>query len=213
MIYIVKHRDYHNPVPDTYVELGVGDKYDDEDRDNINELNPYINEMTGLYDMWKNHDDKYVGLCHYRRFFRFNNEPASLELMKKYLDDVDIILAPKVNFNMTLYWQLRFEVEDSEYLDKYLNEYYKYEPGFKEFIEKEKGFCNREMFVCKRELMEKYCEWVFPIVIPIATKFMKEDLNKPHINTRLVSHIAERFFYYWVVKNNLSVYNWEYMDI
>ena len=70
MIYIVKHKEYENPVPQGYKQLYVGNMFHfDYKEDNINKLNPYINETTGIYDIWKNHKDDIVGLCHYRRFF------------------------------------------------------------------------------------------------------------------------------------------------
>ena len=37
--------------------------------DNIDALNPWYCELTGLYYMWKHSTAKYVGLEHYRRFF------------------------------------------------------------------------------------------------------------------------------------------------
>ena len=38
---------------------------------NINYLNPHLNEIVTLYYVWKNNlYSKYVGFCHYRRFFK-----------------------------------------------------------------------------------------------------------------------------------------------
>ena len=38
--------------------------------DNINYLNPHLNEICTMYYVWKNQIySKYVGFCHYRRFF------------------------------------------------------------------------------------------------------------------------------------------------
>lgn len=41
----------------------------DNTGDSISEKNPFYSELTGLYWIWKNTDAKWVGLCHYRRFF------------------------------------------------------------------------------------------------------------------------------------------------
>ena len=211
MIYIVKHREYDNPVPKDHKELFVGDLFSDKGLPNINELNLYINELTGLYDIWVNSRDKIVGLSHYRRLFINNGDYVNLKDAEEILKEKDIIITPEVKFNMILYWQLRYEVENSDYLDKYLNMYYEKEPLFKDYIENHKGFSNREMFICKKELIDKYCKELFSIVLPITYEFIKEDYK--HCNSRLISHIAERYFYYWVLKNALKVHNMEYKDI
>lgn len=48
----------------------------DSDGDNISKLNRSLNEMTAVYWMWKNYDKlgdpKIIGLCHYRRYFLFD---------------------------------------------------------------------------------------------------------------------------------------------
>ena len=210
MIYINKHKEYHNPVPKDYEELYGGSLFTDVDVDNINYLNPYINEMTGLYYVWKNKKDKYVGLCHYKRFFYKDGDMLTLEDAKKILKNCDIIIKEDVVFNMSLYWQLRFEVENSDILDKYLNKIYEVEPDFKEYLNR-KQFNNSEMFVCKRELIEKYCEWLFPMIIPITEEYIKEDVKRG--NTRLIGHIIERLFAYWIYKNKLKTYVVDYIDI
>lgn len=66
---------------DIYLPIHVGkslSKYDlpikgDNTGDNISCLNSLYCELTGLYWAWKNVDADYVGLCHYRRFFTFEN--------------------------------------------------------------------------------------------------------------------------------------------
>ena len=51
----------------------------DREGESIADLNPYINECTGLYWIWKNAQEDYVGLCHYRRYFSFSS--------KRYVED------------------------------------------------------------------------------------------------------------------------------
>ena len=57
MIHIIRHKDYDFPIPSGYVTCEVGPLFKG-DRPNINELNPIINELTGIYDVWKNFDDE-----------------------------------------------------------------------------------------------------------------------------------------------------------
>lgn len=211
MIYIIKHKEYHNPIPKGYKQLYVGDKFWEYTKDNINELNPYINEATGLYDMWKNNKDEIVGLCHYRRFFINNGDYLKLEDVKKILKENDIIITNEVQFDKGIYDQLRSEIENPDILDKYYNILIEKEPQLKEWFEL-KSFSAKEMFVCKRTLLNKYCKWLFDLMIPITHQFIKEDKDKV-VNKRMIGHLIERLFAYWIWKQNLKTYKMEYKDI
>lgn len=211
MIYINKHKAYNNPIPEDYEELYSGNLFTDTKADNINYLNPYINEATGLYYIWKNKKDKYVGLCHYKMFFKNNGEPLKLKDAKKILEDYDIIIKYDYIFDKGIYKQLRSEFENPDILDKYYNILCDKEPELKEWFEL-KQFNNSEMFVCKRETMNKYCEWLFPLIIPITEQFIREDADIV-VNKRMIGHLVERLFSYWVYKNKLKSYRMEYLDI
>lgn len=210
MIYIIKHKEYDNPIPQGYKELYVGDMFEDKE-DNINYLNLYINEATGIYDIWKNHKDEIVGLCHYRRFFYYEDEYLKLNQAKKILENYDIIVTNEVEFNKGIYEQLRSEIENPFILDKYYNELIQKEPYLEQWF-KIKSFSPKEMFVCKREILNKYCEWLFPIIIPITEQFIEEDMNNV-INKRMIGHLVERLFAYWIWKNKLRQYRMEYIDL
>ena len=213
MIYIIKHREYNNPIPEGHIEYGVGELYDGKDKDNINDINKYGNEITGLYHIWKYAKDDIVGLEHYRRMFIYNGDYVKLEDAEKILQDYDIITAPRVYFpTMSLYRQLKSEVDNTDKLDKYIDLYDEKASGFKEYLQIYASFRNREMFICKKELIDKYCNWMFKIAIPIIKKFIKEDVGT-YCNQRLPAHLIERLFDYWITKERLRVYEMEYRDI
>lgn len=206
MIYIIKHKEYNNPIPKGYKELYVGEAFQYNDLDNINQYNPYLNEATGLYHIWKHCNDEIVGLVHYRRFFLCNYE-AAVQILNNY----DIIVTEDVVFDKGIYEQLRSEIDHPEILDKYFNKLCEKEKGLKEWFNN-KQFNNREMFICKKELIDKYCEWVFNLVIPLVEEFIKEDKDKI-MNKRILGHLTERLFAYWVYKNKLKVYKMKYINI
>lgn len=60
--------------------------------DNIDFLNPWYCELTGLYYLWKHVDDDIVGLEHYRRYFVQNNHIITKEEIETILKDHDIIM-------------------------------------------------------------------------------------------------------------------------
>lgn len=213
MIYIVKHKNYENPIPDNYKELFVGNLFNSNSVDNINHLNPYINEATGIYQLWRNCEENVIGLCHYRRFFNHNSSILRLEDAQEILKKYDIIITEEVQFNKGIYEQLRSEFvpNDRIILDKYYNKLCEIEPNLKNWFNS-KSFNPKEMFVCKKDLFKEYCNWLFPIIIPLTEEFVKKDKEKI-LNKRMIGHLVERLFAYWIFKKKLKCYKMEYIDI
>ena len=212
MIHIIRHKDYDFPIPSGYVTCEVGPLFKG-DRPNINELNPIINELTGIYDVWKNFDDEIVGFCHYHRFFtdKEGNILTFWEMIKKgkveyFYPNMDIILPYCVTYpDMTIRESLEKDFrEDLPTFNKYMDMLYEAEPGLKEYFNG-RTFHPRNMFVCRRALLNEYCNWLFPLIIPIAERFKAEDFNKyHHYYSRMIGFIAERLMTYFILKNGYS---------
>ena len=92
-IFSVFHKDFPNPNCDFIKAIQVGTSLTnadlgflkDNEGENISVKNPTHCELTALYWIWKNLDkidSKYIGLCHYRRYF-------TLPLLKKGIFGID----------------------------------------------------------------------------------------------------------------------------
>ena len=200
MIYVIKHKDYDCPIPEGYKILEVGPLFKDHETDNINDLNPYINELTGLYWIWKNTSDDYVGLCHYRRYFAEGDKLLTFSRAKEILKGHQIITTtPKVFDNSSLYDILVIDSGGQEGFEKYRDMFFMAVPGFEAYLINYNKVNPRNMFFCRKDLIDKYCEWMFPIVIPIARKYKAETIPKNNNQDRLIGYFAERLMSYWLL--------------
>lgn len=219
-IYIVIHKNYAIQNDFLYKPLCVGEYVNKEYLtehigDNIAYLNKKINECTALYWIWKNTNTKYVGLNHYRRYF-YNNELASMD---NYLDmthacgflrEYDIILPVTLPMvNMTEFEQIyntidhglcekahsiiRKKIEDNQ--PDYLQSFDSVMNGHNSFL------CN--MFVTKREILNRYCEWLFSFLIDAAEEVDVEGYDS--YSQRVVGFFAERMWTVWLRKNRLKI--------
>ena len=93
-IVIAAHKPYRMPEDTMYVPLHVGAEgkknpdgtpldlgyQKDNEGDNISAKNPYYCELTGIYYAWKNIPAEYLGLVHYRRYFKGKNKRILLRV-------------------------------------------------------------------------------------------------------------------------------------
>lgn len=190
MIYIVKHRECYTTKLSGYADLGVGKLFQHKG-DNINYLNPYINEVTAIYDLWKNSEDEIVGMCHYRRFFEKDGYYLLMRDVETMLKEHEAIVTKDYIPPVTPYYWLSQAVS-AHILEKYIPEL-PYE--FQRWLKKSQNYNICNMFVFKRKTLNDYCEWLFPIMIPLAEQFMREDSGSK--NDRALGYICEMMFGFW----------------
>ena len=176
--------------------------------DNIDFLNPWYCELTGLYYLWKHVDDDIVGLEHYRRYFVNNkNQLLSENEIKNILKTNDIIC---INWNTSLKKPLFSRFGDNEInrndLMKVLyticgsnKEQFN---NFKKFLSATQHF-QFNMFICKKILINEYCEWMFNIMNKCFLEFNINTFQK-----RSIGYITEIvLFPYWLYSKQLKVKN------
>ena len=168
--------------------------------DNIDFLNPWYCELTGLYYLWKHVDDEIVGLEHYRRYFINNrNNLLSENEIKNILKNNDVICClynnkssifqafKKHNFGTYEFFSLVKELPDYKLGRNYLCG---------------NNFIVFNMFICKKEIIDEYCNWFF-------TNIAALELKKEH--KRYIGYIAEYIFGAWLYSKKLKIYYSKYM--
>jgi hypothetical protein len=140
--------------------------------DNIDFLNPWYCELTGLYYMWKHVNDDIVGLEHYRRYFvNDNGNPLSETEIRELLKDNDVIAhtSKEVNSRWTMYEELKQCCKAGDLSKIYLNflcaiNYL--HPGLLDKINtmmKRKWHWQLNMCICRKEIFDEYCKFAFGI--------------------------------------------------
>ena len=219
-IYVVTHKKYYVKTDELYQPICVGEYVQDgflteKEGGNISFLNKKINECTALYWIWKNTDSEYVGLNHYRRYFYNNamrntgnylNEERIKELLQKY----DILLPltePMVN--MVEIERLRNSMNNTIFEEGYRlvrEGIRKHQPDyletFDDVMQSHNIFvCN--MFVTKREILNRYCEWLFSFLVEVANSI--DVTGYDEYSQRVIGFFAERMWSVWLRKNRVKI--------
>ncbi|CVH78750.1 hypothetical protein BN3662_03003 [Clostridiales bacterium CHKCI006] len=215
-IYIATHKQFDVPNMKGYIPLHVG-AYNkdnigyvtDNTGDNISQLNPFFCELTGLYWIWKNVHCEYVGLVHYRRYFSLLDnfgEIISTDRMLDILKTSDVIVPYPKKFNVnikTQYWMSHY-LSDLLKVKKIIAEIHpEYIKAFN-WVMSQKQFHPYNMFVAKKEIIDKYCEWLFSILFEFQNSIDISDYN-PY-QSRLYGFISERLFNVWLKQEKLNTF-------
>ena len=181
-------------------------KFDDTG-DNISKKNPWYNELTVEYWMWKNMDEignpAYVGLNHYRRMF-------PLDKAEEW-GEADITVAEPITFpGKTLVQQYAgfHNLADLKLCAETIGEVHG--PGEGRFFwtyldSMVSNFAPRNMFVMKRELFDRWCNFVFPVLFSLEQKIGLDNLDKrDNYQRRALGFMAERMFGYWCFGKRLE---------
>lgn len=219
MIYIATHKKFNVPNLNGYCALQVGaegkEKYGylrDNIGNHISGKNANYCELTGLYWIWKNTDDSYKGLVHYRRYFGRNNfsnkisDICSYEYLLNCLKSVDIVLPYVEYFKQNAKEEILLHCCTEEIFDK-LRQII--ETKYPDYIETYDRYFNENkaslfnMLFCKREIFDAYCEWLFSILFVLEKQVDLAKLNT--YQQRLYGFLSERLLNVWVIKNKLVV--------
>ena len=169
-------------------------------------LNPWYCELCGLYHMWANpkENDDIVGLEHYRRYFTSGRGLLGKDEIESRLKFHDIILVsyhhPR---NRTTYdWFIGANKQHD--LDKWMLIVNKYEPDFfplyYNYIFGNKLYiCN--MFISHRDVMSKWCEWLFPMLSQYD-----QLVGLGEENRRIDGYLAEHTLGAWCMWKGLKIF-------
>lgn len=207
------------------IDLGI---QGDNTGENISNENPHFCELTGLYWAWKNMEPvDYIGLCHYRRYFNFNEHGTpfsdctiiksnkfdtldlSLPNMDKLFKHYDVILAkPKCYpYSLAVDYSTCQISEDLRTLFSIVNDLYSdYMPEMKFIFYRNNKLSHYNMMIMKWNDFNKYCEWLFNILFEAKNRINIEHYNA--IQGRIWGYMSERLLLVYVKHQNMKVKNY-----
>ena len=231
-IIVATHKKYMMPEDKLYIPLHVGAEgkdnlgyIKDNKGDNISLKNPFFCELTGLYWAWKNLDCDYLGLVHYRRYFtmskkkyKTSEEKMAHVLSKSEVDELlkdnDIILPNKRNYyieNLYNHYKHTMYIEPLDITGDIIKE--KYPEYYNEFLNlhKRKKAHMFNMFIMKKDILDKYLEWLFDILFELEKRV--DDKKYDAFHKRFYGRVSELLLDVYLRTNNLSYKEVKVIDI
>ena len=216
-VLIATHKPYWMPEDSAYlpVQVGAAGKPSigfvrDDDGVNISARNANWCELTGLYWAWKNGwggsgEGKAVGLVHYRRHFRGKNGVLSRGEIANLLGEADAILPRKRNYFIeTTYSQYAHahHAADLDVTRAILQERSpEYVPFWDASMKSTSGH-RFNMFIMRRALADRFCEWLFDILFELERRLDTTDYSS--YDARVFGFVAERLLDPWLEKNRIK---------
>ena len=212
-IIVASHKKYNMPENDMYLPLQVGSrgKEDlgyarDDVGENISSKNQHFCELTGLYWAWKNLENDYIGLVHYRRYFaskkKSKNKFDAILTQKEaetYLDDYDIIVPKKRKYYIETIESHYKHTMMGETLDeavKIVDEKYpEYAESFNKVLNRTYMYAFN-MFIMKKQYLDEYCTWLFDILFELEERMKYKEYDAFH--SRFYGRVSERLFNVWL---------------
>ncbi len=222
-IIVATHKKYQMPKDEIYLPIQVGAEgkeymgyQRDDNGDNISSKNPYFCELTGLYWAWKNLDADYIGLAHYRRHFTLKkhvpkdeNEKFDIILSKNEIEEklkkLDILLPKKRNYiieSVYSHYKHTMYIQPLDETGKIIQE--KFPKYYKEFenLKKVTTLHAFNMFIMKKEYLNRYCEWLFEILFELEKRI--DVMQYDNFHARFFGRISERLLDVWIKTNKLK---------
>ncbi len=216
-IIVATTKKYRMPDDPIYMPVQVGaslkksviaDYTPDNTGDNISDKNASYCELTGLYWAWKNLDADYIGLVHYRRYFASPDARSEMdpfdriiggEEMRRILEKCCIVVPKKRKYYIeslgSHYAHTHYKEQLDDVYDVILDKYPEYKDSFHKVTEQTSGYMFN-MSVMRRDILDKYCRWVFDILEALEEKRKGHELD-PY-QGRYIGRIAEIIFNVWL---------------
>lgn len=176
-----------------------------DDLDNhISNKNRSYCELTVLYWIWKNTKHMYTGICHYRRVFSLNHQDISNIIQF----EPDVILPyPSIHFpDITVQYGRYLSDQEIQLMKEAI---FFLTPEIRPLwnhIWNSRYFLNYNMLIAKRDVLDKYCTWLFSILEMIEKMSYERNIIMSMRYAGYLGEILETIYFQYYKKNYKVMY-------
>jgi hypothetical protein len=183
----------------------------DNTGDNISEKNPTFCELTGLYWAWKNLDSDYIGLSHYRRYFRGKSEKDKWDCIlttaqaEALLQKSPVVLPKKRRYYIETAYNQYVHAHPAEPLDLALKLAADQGENYAHVVEamKQRSWTHiYNMFLRRRDIFDGYCTWLFDILFQLEERIDISGYSQ--YDRRVFGFVSERLLDVYLEANGIS---------
>lgn len=221
-IYVMTHKKVNN-IPDDgfYVPLHVGRDLGedlgylaDNTGDSISGKNRNYCELTGLYWLWKNGPEDITGICHYRRYFIYDDAIITKDKVEEILNDADIIIPGSGRVHAQTVYENYGNVHFSKDLDTCRAVIADLYPMYLKAFDRAMNstyMTYANMFICRKDVYDSYCKWLFDVLFEVERRTDISDYDQ--YQARIYGFLSERLLRVWLFMQELKVFECETLDI
>lgn len=212
--YVCTHKQYTEINDDIYHSLHVGREISedlgyqgDNTGDHISDKNRTFCELTGMYWIWKNVQCDNVAICHYRRYFVYQQDFLRKERIEFLLQRYDVIV-PEFYFTnyetVGAHYAGEHHWRDMEVCREILSEKYPdYLTAF-DFCMESNVISLGNMIITRKAVYDAYCEWLFDILFEAEKRI--DITGYDTYQKRVFGFLAERLQRIWLLQQGYLVY-------
>ena len=207
-IYIPIHAGRNGIAPEEIILAGY---LGDDTGDNISSKNKNYCELTVLYWAWKNLQADYLGLVHYRRYFKGEtgydewSSIATKYYIESKLRKAPVLLPSKRNYFIESTYAQYVHAHNQQDLDKtfeIIKEFYaEYIPGWEKVMNSTSGH-RFNMFIMRRDILDSYLTWLFDILFKLESVLNISQYSEN--DKRVFGFVAERLLDVWLITNDIE---------
>ncbi|MBQ6560063.1 MAG: DUF4422 domain-containing protein [Erysipelotrichaceae bacterium] len=207
-ILVATHKKYEMPEDEMYLPVFVGSavsKADlpyqrDDEGYNISDRNRYYCELTGLYWAYRNlKDADYIGLNHYRRYFKYHGGLLKKADAEKLLKQCQVIVTKKRHYYIETVYSQFLHAHGKEGLDavrEVIKEAYPEDLAVFDQCMNRRSLHLFNMFIMRKDLFEEYCAFLFDV--------LKKTEERMEDTDRIYGFLGERLLDVYLTKNHPS---------